>query len=54
MEERAPNGFARINDVISREELDTIANSFATAAGLDVETVNTRPSYIRPESWARA
>ena len=53
-EERAPNGFERINDVISSHELGAIVASFATAAGLDVETVNTRPSYIRPESWARA
>lgn len=45
-EERAPNGFERINDVISRRELDAIVASFAKAAGLDVETVNTRPSYV--------
>ena len=46
-EERAPTGFERINDVISRNELDEIITSFATAAGLDVKTVNTRPSYVR-------
>jgi 5-methylphenazine-1-carboxylate 1-monooxygenase len=34
--------------VISREELEAIAGSFAAAAGLDVETVNSRPSYVRP------
>lgn len=45
-EERAPNGFERINDVISRRELDAIVASFAKAAGLDVEAVNTRPSYV--------
>jgi 2-polyprenyl-6-methoxyphenol hydroxylase-like FAD-dependent oxidoreductase len=45
-EERAPNGFARINDVISPPELDAIVASFATAAGLDVETVNARSSYV--------
>ena len=45
-EERAPNGFALIDEVISRRELDAIATSFAAAAGLDVETVNTRPSYV--------
>jgi 5-methylphenazine-1-carboxylate 1-monooxygenase len=45
-EERAPNGFARVEDVISQDELDVIANSFAVAAGLDVETVNHRPSYL--------
>ena len=46
-EERAPNGFARVDDVISRHELDSIADSFAKAAGLDVETVNHRPSYVK-------
>jgi len=45
-EERAPNGFARVDDVISRQELDAIVASFAKAAGLDVETVNHRPSYV--------
>ena len=41
VEERAPNGFVRIEDVISQYELDSIASSFAVAAGLDVETVNS-------------
>jgi hypothetical protein len=50
VEERAPDGFARISDVISQEELDRIANSFSTAAGLDVETVNNRPVYVRPRA----
>jgi 2-polyprenyl-6-methoxyphenol hydroxylase-like FAD-dependent oxidoreductase len=45
-EERAPHGFARVEEVISRRELDAIVASFAAAAGLDVETVNTRPSYV--------
>jgi 2-polyprenyl-6-methoxyphenol hydroxylase-like FAD-dependent oxidoreductase len=48
VEERAPHGFVRIGDVISRAELDSIAGSFATVAGLDVETVNSRPSFVRP------
>jgi 2-polyprenyl-6-methoxyphenol hydroxylase-like FAD-dependent oxidoreductase len=48
VEERAPDGFIRIEDVISRQELDTIANSFSAAAGLDVDTVNGRPSFVRP------
>jgi hypothetical protein len=47
-EERAPNGFDRVEDVISRHELDIITRSFAAAAGLDVETVNHRPSYLSP------
>jgi 5-methylphenazine-1-carboxylate 1-monooxygenase len=46
VEERAPNGFAHIEDVISQHELDAISRSFAQAAGLDVEKVNQRPSYV--------
>jgi 5-methylphenazine-1-carboxylate 1-monooxygenase len=46
VEERAPNGFDRIEDVISREDLDTIAASFSAAAGIDVQTVNTRRSFV--------
>jgi 2-polyprenyl-6-methoxyphenol hydroxylase-like FAD-dependent oxidoreductase len=40
VEERAPNGFARIEDVISPAELEGIANTFAVAAGLDPPSVN--------------
>lgn len=53
VEERAPDGFVRIEDVISRHELESIANSFATAAGLDVETVNNGLSFV-PPSQGRA
>jgi len=48
VEERAPNGFTRIEDVISREELEAISRSFHSAAGLDPTTVNNRPSFVRP------
>src|SRR5262249_34957919 len=48
-EARAPGGFARVEDVVSQEELDVIAKSFSAAAGLDVETVNHRPSYLSPQ-----
>lgn len=48
VEERAPNGFTRIEDVILSQELGSIVNSFSAAAGLDVETVNGRPSFVRP------
>jgi 2-polyprenyl-6-methoxyphenol hydroxylase-like FAD-dependent oxidoreductase len=50
VEERAPNGFRRIEDVISRDELETISRGFHAAAGLDVQTVNTRPSFVRSAS----
>jgi hypothetical protein len=45
---RAPNGFARVGDVISQDELDVVAKSSAAAAGLNVETINHRPSYLSP------
>jgi 5-methylphenazine-1-carboxylate 1-monooxygenase len=51
-EERAPNGFARIEDVIAPEEIKSIANTFFATAGLDVETVNSRPPYV-PANMSR-
>ena len=46
VEERAPAGFARIEDVISREHLERIAKSFSVAAGLDPASVNGRRSFV--------
>jgi hypothetical protein len=46
-EERAPSGFDRIEDVISRDELKEINTSFSAVAGLDVDTVNSRSSFVR-------
>jgi 5-methylphenazine-1-carboxylate 1-monooxygenase len=48
VEERAPNGFDRIDDVVSQQDLNAIAASFSSAAGLDIETVNSRPPYLKP------
>ena len=45
-EDRAPSGFDRIDDVITPSEIKSIVDSFSAAAGLDVETVNSRPSYV--------
>jgi 5-methylphenazine-1-carboxylate 1-monooxygenase len=46
VEERAPNGFERIDDVVSQREIKAIAAAFYTVAGLDTETVNARPSFV--------
>ena len=46
VEERAPNGFARIEDVISEEEMREISQVFQATAGLDAATVNNRPSFV--------
>jgi 2-polyprenyl-6-methoxyphenol hydroxylase-like FAD-dependent oxidoreductase len=45
-EERAPNGFARITDVLSQDELESAALNFKKVAGIDVETVNSRDSVV--------
>lgn len=39
-EERAPNGFRQIEDIISREELEAISMSYKQTAGFDRESVN--------------
>jgi 2-polyprenyl-6-methoxyphenol hydroxylase-like FAD-dependent oxidoreductase len=44
-EERAPNGFSDIEDVIPRRELAEIALSFKVAAGFDPESLNKRASF---------
>jgi len=51
-EERAPNGFTDIEDVIPRHELEAIAHSFKVAAGFDPETLNRRASYSVPRRWS--
>jgi 2-polyprenyl-6-methoxyphenol hydroxylase-like FAD-dependent oxidoreductase len=45
-EERAPNGFERIEDVLTRDELESTAINFKKAGGFDVDTVNSRESYV--------
>jgi 2-polyprenyl-6-methoxyphenol hydroxylase-like FAD-dependent oxidoreductase len=47
--DRAPEGFARIEDVLSHQELADIAAAYKRTAGFDVETLNRRPSLsVRP------
>jgi hypothetical protein len=45
-EERAPGGFRHIQDVLSQQELESTALSFKQAAGFDVDTVNSRESFV--------
>jgi 2-polyprenyl-6-methoxyphenol hydroxylase-like FAD-dependent oxidoreductase len=45
-EERAPQGFAHIHDVLTQDELESTALDFKKAAGFDVETVNSRESFV--------
>jgi 2-polyprenyl-6-methoxyphenol hydroxylase-like FAD-dependent oxidoreductase len=43
--ERAPEGFDRIEDVISRQELETIAADYKRTAGFDPDALNNRASF---------
>jgi len=44
--ERAPNGFDRIENVLSTSELQKTAAVYKKTAGMDVEGLNNRPSII--------
>jgi 2-polyprenyl-6-methoxyphenol hydroxylase-like FAD-dependent oxidoreductase len=46
VEDRAPGGFARIEDVLSRAELEKTANAYKAVAGMDVEALNARPPIV--------
>ncbi|WP_078556554.1 flavin-dependent oxidoreductase [Bacillus alkalicellulosilyticus] len=42
VEERAPNGFESLDDVITQQELENIANKYKKVAGFDQETLNNK------------
>jgi 5-methylphenazine-1-carboxylate 1-monooxygenase len=44
VEERAPNGFGELSDVVSQQELEDIALDYKRTAGFDVDALNSRPS----------
>lgn len=45
VEQRAPNGFEELADVISREELEEIADEYKRIGGFDAEQLNSRGSF---------
>lgn len=49
-EERAPQGFADVYDVIPKEELEEIGNVYKKIAGFDMENVNAKARETREES----
>lgn len=46
VEQRAPGGFERIEDVLSHQERAETAAAYKRLAGFDVETLNRRPSIV--------
>lgn len=45
VEERAPDGFDNVHDVVPSAELDEIAARYKTTAGFDVDGLNSRASF---------
>ena len=44
VEQRAPDGFTNLDDIVSQQELDEISRAYKRTAGFDPETLNSRPS----------
>ncbi len=42
--ERAPDGFARLEEVVSPEEIEEITGAYHRTAGFDPDILNSRPS----------
>jgi 2-polyprenyl-6-methoxyphenol hydroxylase-like FAD-dependent oxidoreductase len=54
VEERAPDGYDVVTDVLSQQELEDIAANYKRVAGLQVEGLNARPPIVAmPESAKR-
>ncbi len=47
VEQRAPNGYARIEDVLTPEELAGTADGYKRIAGFDMDALNARPPIVR-------
>jgi 2-polyprenyl-6-methoxyphenol hydroxylase-like FAD-dependent oxidoreductase len=48
VEQRAPDGFARIEDVLTAAELEGTAAAYKRMAGFDKDTLNARPPIVPP------
>jgi 5-methylphenazine-1-carboxylate 1-monooxygenase len=46
VEERAPQGFKAVTDVLSQDELDSVALSYKRVAGFSIEELNARPGIL--------
>lgn len=54
VEERAPNGFNVVTEVLSQTELEEVANNYKRVAGFQVEALNAKPSIVQPRAMAAA
>jgi 2-polyprenyl-6-methoxyphenol hydroxylase-like FAD-dependent oxidoreductase len=52
VEERAPNGYSVITEVMSQQELEDIAANYKRVAGFQVEALNAKPPIVQRPSGA--
>jgi 5-methylphenazine-1-carboxylate 1-monooxygenase len=50
VEERAPDGFDDVTDVLSRQELEEVAANYKRVAGFQVESLNAKPPIVQRPS----
>ena len=48
VEERAPDGFNVVTEVLTQKELEEVANNYKRVAGFQVEALNAKPPIVRP------
>ena len=53
VEERAPNGFNVVTEVMTQQELEDVANTYKRVAGFQVEALNAKPpiAYLMQTPW---
>ena len=54
VEERAPNGYRVVTDVLSQQELEDIAANYKRVAGFQVEGLNAKPPIVQLQGAAQA
>ena len=54
VEERAPDGFDVVTDVLSQQELEDIANTYKKVAGFQVDALNAKPPIVQMPVTRRA
>jgi hypothetical protein len=52
VEERAPNGYFVVTEVLSQQELEDIAANYKKVAGFQVDQLNVRPPIVPVPSVA--
>jgi hypothetical protein len=52
VEERAPDGFENVTDVLSLKELEDIAANYKRVAGFQVEALNAKPPIVSKDARA--